>query len=187
MPFSIPNRIKFERAYKILINLKTSLEKKPAILLSKQGFYLIRHTLFLLQVFDSIEMAAEEFVQIPKHMCIRDQPHAAKVLLVNSIKHKKPQLSYLNRLSLNESTRTAATTTPATPVIPRTPESPIVTKAETNPQNQALLLTEDDDEGNEMEINAELSDALSTERILLQLQLMDEHKLKRTKKFLEFI
>ena len=145
-------------------------------------------------------MAAEEFVLIPKHMYIRDQPHAAHILLDNSIKHKKPQLSYLNRLRpLNESatsTTTSAIDTPA--VIPPTPEPPIVAKAENNPQKQALPLTsqdddddgdgdDDDDEGNEMEKSVELSEALSTERILLQLQLMDEHKFKRAKKVLEVI
>ena len=145
-------------------------------------------------------MAAEEFVLIPKHMYIRDQPHAAHILLDNSIKHKKQQLSYLNRLRpLNESatsTTTSAIDTPA--VIPPTPEPPIVAKAENNPQKQALPLTsqdddddgdgdDDDDEGNEMEKSVELSEALSTERILLQLQLMDEHKFKRAKKVLEVI
>ena len=96
-------------------------------------------------------------------MYIRDQPHAAQILLDHSIKHKKPQLSYLNCLRpLNESARTTTTTsaidTPA--VITPNPEPPIVAKAENNPQKQALLLTsqddddddDDDDEGNEMEI-----------------------------------
>ena len=150
-------------------------------------------------------MAAEEFVLIPKHMYIRDQPHAAHILLDNSIKHKKPQLSYLNRLRpLNESARTTTTSAIVSPaVIPPTPEPPIVAKAENNPQKQALPLTsqdddddddgddddddDDDDEGNEMEKSVELSEALSTERILLQLQLMDEHKFKRAKKVLEVI
>ena len=80
------------------------------------------YTLFLLQLFDSIEMAAEEIVQIPKCMYIRDQPHAAKILLDNSIKHKKPQLSYLNRLRpLTESARTTTTTSSidTTAVIPQ--------------------------------------------------------------------
>ena len=31
-----------------------------------------------------------------KNLCIRKQPHAAQTLLDNSIKHKKPELSYLN-------------------------------------------------------------------------------------------
>ncbi|XP_063713691.1 protein DEK-like [Symsagittifera roscoffensis] len=146
-------------------------------------------------------MAAEEFVLIPKHMYIRDQPHAAHILLDNSIKHKKPQLSYLNRLRpLNESARTTTTSAfDKSAVIPPTPEPPIVAKAENNPQKQALPLTsqddddddgdgdDDDDEGNEMEKSVELSEALSTERILLQLQLMDEHKFKRAKKVLEVI
>ena len=148
-------------------------------------------------------MAAEEFVLIPKHMYIRDQPHAAHILLDNSIKHKKPQLSYLNRLRpLNESARTTTTSAIDTSaVIPPTPEPPIVAKAENNPQKQALPLTsqddddddgdgdddDDDDEGNEMEKSVELSEALSAERILLQLQLMDEHKFKRAKKVLEII
>ena len=134
-----------------------------------------------------MEMAAEEFGLIPKHMYIRDQPHAAQILLDNSIKHKKPQLSYLNRLRpLNESARTTTSAIDTPAVIPPTPEPPIVAKAENNPQKQALLLTsvddddddgddDDDDEGNEMEKSVELSEALSTERILLQLQLMDEH------------
>ena len=43
-------------------------------------------------------VAAEEFVLIPKHVYVREQPHAAHVLLDNSIEHKKPQLSYLNRM-----------------------------------------------------------------------------------------
>ena len=148
-------------------------------------------------------MAAEEFVLIPKHMYIRDQPHAAHILLDNSIKHKKPQLSYLNRLRpLNESARTTTTSAIDTSaVIPPTPEPPIVAKAENNPQKQALPLTsqddddddgdgdddDDDDEGNEMEKSVELSEALSTELILLQLQLMDEHKFKRAKKFLKLL
>ena len=38
-----------------------------------------------------------------------------------------------------------------------------------------------------VETSAELRDALSTERIVLQLQLMDKNKLKRAKKVLENI
>ena len=105
--------------------------------MSKQGFYLIRHIfLFLLQVFDSIEMAAEKIVLIPKHMYIRDQPHAAQILLDNSIKHKKPQLSYLNRMwPLKESTLTTKTISATdTAVIPPSPEPSIIAKAENNPQ-----------------------------------------------------
>ena len=70
------------------------------------------------------------------------------------------------------------------PVIP-TPESPIVAKAENNPQEQVLLLTED--EGPEMETNAKLSEALSTERILLQLQLIGEKTLNDQNFFLKLL
>ena len=45
VPVSIPNLNKLERAYKILVNPKTIPEKKRAFILSKQGFYLIRHIL----------------------------------------------------------------------------------------------------------------------------------------------
>ena len=130
-------------------------------------------------MFDCIETAAEEFVLIPKHMYIRDQTHAAQILLDNSIKHKKQQLSYLNRLRpLNESARTTTSAIDTPAVIPPTPEPPIVAKAENNPQKQAFPLTsqdddddvdDDDDEGNEKGKSDELSEALSTERILLQL------------------
>ena len=100
----------------------------------------------MLQVFDCIEKTTDEFNLVSKHTYIREQPHAAQILLDKSIKHKKPQLSYLDRLrSLNESARTTTTTTTSaidTPVvIPPTPEPPIVAKAENNPQKQALLLT----------------------------------------------
>ena len=96
---------------------KTSYYTEQTRTLSNQTY-----TLFLLQVFDSIEMAAEEFVLVPKHMYIRDQPHAAQILLNNSITHKKVQTSFLNRLRLqNESARTTITTSAidTTAVIPQ--------------------------------------------------------------------
>ena len=74
-------------------------------------------------------MTAQEFVLIPKHIYIREQPHAAQILLDNSIKHEKPQLSYLNRLRPLK-----ATTTTNSPVIP-TPETLIKAPADNNPQN----------------------------------------------------
>ena len=61
-----------------------------------------------------------------------------------------------------------------------TPETFINSTEENNQQEQAILLTED--EGNELETCAELKDAFSTERIMLQLQLMDKNKLERAKK-----
>ena len=74
------------------------------------------------------------------------------MLLDNSIKHKKPQLSYLNLLRPPNAT----TTNPS--VIP-TPEPLIIVTAENNQREQALLLTED--EGNALETSAELNDASS--------------------------
>ena len=89
-------------------------------------------------------MTAHELVLIPKHIYIREQPHAAQSLLDNSINYKKPQLSYLNRLGPLKAT---ITTNP--PVMP-TPETLINATADNNQQEQALLLTED--EGNEMRV-----------------------------------
>ena len=124
-------------------------------------------------------MTAQEFVLIPKHIYTREQPHAAQILLENSIKHKKPQLSYLNRLRPPK-----ATTTINPPVIP-TPETFINATTDNNQQEQALPLTED--EGKELETSTEPNEASSTERITLQLQLMDENKLMRAKQVLEII
>ena len=45
VPVSFPNLNNFEETFKILINPKPSLEKKSVVILSKQGFYLIRHIL----------------------------------------------------------------------------------------------------------------------------------------------
>ena len=67
-----------------------------------------------------------------------------------------------------------------------TPETLINATAENNQQEQALLLTED--EGNDLETSSGLNDASSTsstERVMLQLQLMKENNLKGAKKFLE--
>ena len=133
----------------------------------------------MLQTSNCIKLTAHEFVLIPKQFYIREQTHAAQILLDNSIKHKKPHLSYLNRLRPLQATRT---TNP--PVIPSR-ETFIKATADNNQQKQALLLTED--EGNELETSTELNDASSTEPITFQLQIMDKNKLKRAKKILEII
>ena len=118
-------------------------------------------------------MTAQEFVLIPKHIYIREQSHAAQVLIDISINYKKPQLLYSNRL------RPLKATTINLPVIP-TPETLINTTTDNNQQEQALLLTED--EGNELETSSELNDVLSTARIMLKLQINDKNKLMRAKK-----
>ena len=38
-------------------------------------------------------MISEELIQIPKHLYVKEQPHAASVLHDISIQHKNPQLS----------------------------------------------------------------------------------------------
>ena len=124
-------------------------------------------------------MTAQEFDLIPKHIYIREQPHAAENLHDNSIKHKKPHLSYLNRL------RPLKATTTANPPVISTPETLINATADNNQQEQVLLLTED--ERNELETSTESNDPLSTKRITLQLQLMNKNNLKPAKKVLEFI
>ena len=126
-----------------------------------------------------MKMTAQEIVLIPKHIYIREQPRAAQILLDNSIKHKKPQLSYLNRLRPLK-----ATTTTNHPVIP-THETLINATADNSQQEQALLFTED--EGNELETSTELNDALSTELFTLQSQLIDKTNLSEQKKVLENI
>ena len=51
--------------------------------------------------------------------------------------------------------------------------------------NKKKLFFFTEDEVNELETSTEPNDALSTERITLQLQIIDENKLKRAKKFLQ--
>ena len=79
----------------------------------------------MLQVFTSITMTAQEFVLMPKQIYIREQPNAAQILLDSSIEHKKPQLSYLNRLRPLNATRT-------NPLITPTPETLINATAVNN-------------------------------------------------------
>ena len=121
-------------------------------------------------------MTLKELLLIPKHIFIREQPHPAQVLLDNSIKHKKPQLSCLNRLRpLN------ATTNPS---VILTPETLINAIAENNQQEQALLLIEDE------RINWKQLLSLITLHplnVLFYNYNSWTKKLKRAKKFLEII
>ena len=77
-------------------------------------------------------MAAEEFVLIPKHTYIREQPHASQVLFNSSIKHKKPQLSYLNRMRplIPTKQNSVSTETLPLPLPPTPPSTPIVDPGE---------------------------------------------------------
>ena len=104
VPVKIANIERFETSYKYLITPKTSVFKKRAIILSKVN------TLFLLQVPHNLMMTAEEFILIPQRLYVKEQPHAARVLHDNNIKHKKAQLSYLNRLRPQLPPQTSKTT-----------------------------------------------------------------------------
>ena len=61
-----------------------------------------------------------------------------------------------------------------------TPDISINAPAENNQQEKALLVTADVE--SELDTSAELNDALTTERIMLQLELMEEHNFTRAKK-----
>ena len=136
-------------------------------------------------------MAAEEFVLIPKHKYIREQPHASQVLLNSSIKHKKPQLSYLNRMRplISPKQNSVSTETLPLPFPPTPPSTPLV-----DPEKQSTgLLTEvetnQDLEGGEEEEKwivdekERKDNKISYERILLQLQIMEAKKFTRAKKY----
>ena len=140
-------------------------------------------------------MAAEEFVLIPKHTYIREQPHASQVLFNSSIKHKKPQLSYLNRMRplIPTKQNSVSTETLPLPLPPTPPSTPIV-----DPGEQSTgLLTEDEtnqyQEGGEEEEKRIVDEKerkdnkINYERILLQLQIMEDKKFTRAKNILEVI
>ena len=84
-------------------------------------------------------------------------------------------MKHLRPLNAKETITTTKAKENNTPFIP-TPESPIVAKAENNLQEQALHLTED--EGNETETFAELAEASTIKRSLLQLHLTVKNKTK---------
>ena len=85
----------------------------------------------------------------------------------------------MNRLRALEATTTT------NPQFILTPEKLINATADNNQQKQALLLTEDEE--NELETSTEPNDAFSTERTSLQLQLMEQNKLRRAKNVMEII
>ena len=129
-------------------------------------------------------VAAEEFVLIPKHVYVREQPHAAHVLLDNSIEQKKPQLSYLNRMrpQLPPKQSDASNDTLPIPVTvaPEDHRQPITTTT--------TLMTED--EGDITNVGSdESTDAMDAveQRILGQLEIMDVKRLTRAKNVLEII
>ena len=134
-------------------------------------------------------MAAEEFVLIPKHTYIQEQPYASQVLLNSSIKHKNPQLSYLNRMIplIPPKHNSISTETLPLPLPPTPPSTPLV-----DPGEQSTgLLTEDETnqylEGAEEEEKRIVDEKerkdkkIDYERILLQLQIMEDKNSREPK------
>ena len=140
-------------------------------------------------------MATEEFVLFSKHTYIREQPHASQVLLNSSIKHKKPQLSYLNRMRplIPPKQNSVLTETLPVPLPPTPPLTPLVDSGE----KSTGLLSEDEInqylEGGEEEEKRIVDEKerkeykINYERILLQLQIMEDKKFMRAKNILEVI
>ena len=124
-------------------------------------------------------MSAEEFILIPKHLYVKEQPHAARVLHDNNIKHKNAQLSYLNRLRPQLPPQASKTTA--------TKET--FTENVEPQQEQLKLLTDDEKVPVERDKDEILEDKLDrqTETILGQLQVLDDKKFVRAKTVLEII
>ena len=94
------------------------------------------NTLFLLQVPHNLIMTAEEFILIPKHLYVKEHPHAARVLHNDNIQHKNAQLSCLNRLSPQLPPQTSKTTA----------TKELLTENAAEPQQDQLeLLTENEE------------------------------------------
>ena len=114
------------------------------------------------------------------------QFHAAHVLLDKSVKHKRPQLHYLNRLrpSIPPKQNDASTEPPPAPR-PETPALSIISQKQDDENRPPKLMTKD--EGNELQQNRELNETIKDQHILAPLELLIEHKLKRAKKVFEII
>ena len=124
-------------------------------------------------------MTAEEFILIPKHLYVKEQPHAAHVLHDNNIKHKNAQLSYLNRLR---------------PQLPPQTSKTIATKEtftdNVEPQQEQLKLLTDDEEVPVERVKDKILEEKhnrQTESILGQLQVLVDKKFVRAKTVLEII
>ena len=117
-------------------------------------------------------MTDKEFILIPKHLYVKEQPHAARVLPDNTIKQKNAQISYLNLLRPQLPPQTSKTTA--------TKETFTKNTAEPK-QEQLVLLTDDEEEKVERdkdEILEEKNDS-QAESILGQLQVLEENLLEQ--------
>ena len=147
--------------------------------MSKEGFHFgAANTLFLFQVPHNLIMTAEEFILIPKHLYVKEQPDAARVLHDNNIKHKNAQLSYLHRLRPQLPPQTSKTTA--------TKETFTENAAEPQ-QDQLELLTDDEEVKDERDKDKILDEKkeCETESILGHLQVFDGKKLLEQKPYLK--
>ena len=133
-----------------------------------------------MEMYHCLIITAEELILIPKHLYVKEQPHAARVLQNNTIKHKNAQLSYFNRLRPQLPPPTSKTT--ATKVT--------FTENAAEPQQEQLELLPDDEqvrvERDKDEILEEKNDS-QTESILGQLQFLEGKKFFRAKTIVEII
>ena len=135
-------------------------------------------------------MAAEEFVLFPKHKYIREQPHALQVLINGSIKHKKPQLSYLNRMRPLILPKQNSVSTETLPLpLPPTPPSTLLTDQRflrstgllTEGETNQDLEAGEEEEKWIVDEKERKDNKINYERILLQLQIMEDKKFTRAK------
>ena len=123
----------------------------------------------MLQIPHNLILTYEEFQLALKHLFVKEQPHAARVLLDNSIEPKKAHLSYHSRLRPLLPPQFSETT--ATKDI-------FTEKAETQ-QQQLNLLTDNE----KVPVDCDKTDLIEekmdrrTESILEQLQVLEEKKL----------
>ena len=127
-----------------------------------------------MEMYHCLIITAEEFILNPKHLYVKEQPHAARVLQNNTIKHKNAQLSYLNRLRPQ--------------LLPQTKVT--FTENAAEPQQEQLELLPDDEEvkveRDKDEILEEKNDS-QAESILGQLQFLEGKKFIRAKTIVEII
>ena len=124
-------------------------------------------------------MTAEEFILIPKHLYVKEQPHAARVHHDSNNKHKNAQLSYLNRLRPQLPPQTSKTTA--------TKET---FTDNVEPQQEQLKQLTDDEEVPVERVKDEILEEKhnrQTESILGQLQVLEDKKFVRAKTLLEII
>ena len=95
VPVRIPNLINFEKKIQRYNQSKNECRKETSYYGEQIRFlFSYKYTLFLFQMFDSIKLAAKEFVQFPKHMCTSKSNYMYYIFCLKTRSNmKKPQLS----------------------------------------------------------------------------------------------